>query len=459
MRSTEDPQAVRRRLLLIAYAFPPAGGVLVQRALAMARHFPANGFEVTVLTARNPAVASRDEALVSRIPAPVQVVRVFTPEPPFQLRQWFWRRLKAGNQNGEHDASTAQLWWKQRAAGLAQRLFSPEPEVWWVPFALRAARRLHRQRHFHAVVVTAPPFSLFLIGNALKREFPELILTSDFRDAWIGFYTERLDYHTSDPARRQAKQLEAETVRLSDLVVTATASWRDMMRQRYPEQDPAKIVCIPNGYEPDEAGSLVGQESAGKLKDRIVLSHFGTLFGHATPRYLLDAMEGLPAALRERCELHFAGRITEDQEPLLENRAVTIRKLGFLSHAEAIRRMRESDILLVLNTDPHCQTGKVFEYLAAGRRIVALTPPGGEVERILLDTGAGRCANPLDQNAATALLQSVIEDALTGAPFSPDVERIRQYERPRLIAGLAGLLHQKLESAPQRIKHMSRGHS
>lgn len=456
MRSTEDSHAACRRLLLIAYAFPPAGGVLVQRALAMARHLPAHGFEVTVLTARNPAVASRDEGLLSRIPPSVQVVRVFTPEPPFRLRQWFWRRLKAGSPGGGCEVSATRPGWKQQAAGLVQRLFSPEPEVWWVPFGLRAARRLHRQRNFHAVVVTCPPFSLFLIGNALKREFPELMLTSDFRDAWIGFYTERLDYHTSDPARKRAKHIEAETVQLSDLVTTATVSWRDMMRGRYTEEDPAKIVCIPNGYEPDEIGPLAAQDAPRKPKDRVVLAHFGTLFGHATPKHLLDAMESLPAALRARCELHFAGRITEDQQSLLENRGVTIRKLGFLSHAEAMQRMRESDILLVLNTDPHCQTGKVFEYLAAGRPIVALTPPGGEVERILLDTGAGRCANPWDQKAAATLLQSAIEDALGGAPFSPDVERIRRYERPRLIAGLAELLHQKLETGRQRT---SRGDS
>ena len=64
----------------------------------------------------------------------------------------------------------------------------PDPEVLWVPFATRRALKIAKRYNIDSVIVTAPPFSAFLIGNALKRKLPHLQLISDFRDEWLRFF-------------------------------------------------------------------------------------------------------------------------------------------------------------------------------------------------------------------------------------------------------------------------------
>src|SRR4051794_37761353 len=180
--------AERKSILLISYLFPPIGGVGVQRALNFAKHLPDQGFDVHVLTAKNATAATRDEALVRQIPDDVHVHTAFTPELPFEFRQKLWRFFSRPADAGAplQDAGTQKVRkpaaWKSWPGRLSRRILCPEPEVLWTPFALRKARRIIKRFDISAVVVTAPPFSSFLIGNELKRKFPHLKLISDFRD-------------------------------------------------------------------------------------------------------------------------------------------------------------------------------------------------------------------------------------------------------------------------------------
>ena len=120
----------------------------------------------------------------------------------------------------------------------------------WAPFAIRKARQIVRRHGIEAVLVTAPPFSAFLVGNALKREFPDLKLISDFRDEWLSFYLKDFEFQSSDYTRRRAEAIERETVELSDLVVAVARSSLREIRSRYPEQPDGKFLLLPNGYDP-----------------------------------------------------------------------------------------------------------------------------------------------------------------------------------------------------------------
>src|SRR5690349_15055302 len=183
----------KRRLLIISYVFPPAGGITVQRALSFAKYLTALDFEVHVLTAGNAASPVYDPGLLKHIPPEVTVHRSFTPELPFYFRKKLWG-LFSGKQKADAKApakapeAAAGRGWKSRVVAAVRRAMSPDPQVVWVPFALRRASRIIRRHGIDCVLTTAPPFSVFLIGNALKRRFPEIRLISDFRDEWIRFY-------------------------------------------------------------------------------------------------------------------------------------------------------------------------------------------------------------------------------------------------------------------------------
>lgn len=436
------------RLLLVAYAFPPVGGITVMRALSLAKYLPALGFDVHVLSALNAAAPLRDPGLLAHVPSSVTLHRTFTPELPFHFRKRLWSfvsRAKPGP--SPEGASPAQSHQESFLAGLARRFFSPDPQVVWVPFAIRAARRIIRRHRIQAVLVTAPPFSVFLIGNALKRSCPGIRLISDFRDEWLRFYLTDFDFLRSEATRRRAERIERETVSLSDLVVAVTESSLREIRSRYPDQPDSKFALVHNGYDPDALRPLFQQPSApvARTTDKVVITHLGTAYRTASPSYFLDAFRSLPDEIRSRVEIRFIGRISETEERLLSAHGPNIRILGFLPQQQALARLAETDYLLLTMTNEFSLPGKLFEYLASGKPIIALSPENGEVARLIAETGAGWCVPHDRPEAIRDVTASAIQLALEGRiPFNTRREIVSLYERPRLVASYATLIRDRL---------------
>jgi glycosyltransferase involved in cell wall biosynthesis len=446
-RSAPDPgvQEARRNLLIISYLFPPAGGIGVQRALSFAKYLPQYGFNVHVLQARNAAAPVSDPALLQQIPPQTQLHSALSLELPFALRQSIWRWL-GGSKKSSSAASkskTTSFHWKQLPTELVRRILCPEPEVLWVPLALRAARRIIREHQIQDLLVTVPPFSVLLVASSLKREFPHLNLIADFRDDWLRFYLSEFEYQKSTYVTKRAAAIEREAVQLSNRVVVVTGFMLSDIRARYPDQDSQKFALIPNGYDP---GSFPSVKASKHLGNQIVVSHIGTVYSASSPRFYLDAVDGLPPDIRERVETRFVGRFADSEKAYLQGRKSSILTLGFRPQSEALTHMAEADYLLLTMTDAASLTGKLFEYLAVGKPIIAVARKDGEVARVLQETGSGWCAAPDDPAGLRQLLLHIFENHDSGHPaIQPNREAIREYERPRL-AGQLGSLIRNLDS-------------
>ncbi len=430
-----------RRLLLISYLFPPAGGIGVQRALSLARYLPRYGYRVHVLSARNPATPVMDPDLLRRLPPEVSLHRAFTPEIPFHVRQKLWRWIARPREDPAGAATGTQGQRAGWATGAIRRLLSPDPEVVWRPFAYRAAHALIRRHRIETVLVTAPPFSAFLTGVALKRAFPEIQLVSDFRDSWLNFYLSTFDFLQGDSMRRRSTEMERRTVAASDLVVAVTPSIREELAARYPDQPASKFACVLNGYDPE---AFAGFRARPHGVSRVVVTYVGTVYTASSPRYYFRALESLPEAVRARFETRFIGRVTPEERPLLDRPGV--RELGFLPQAEAFRHLEETDYVLLVMTDAASVTGKIFEYLATGKPILAFSPPGGEVTRILEQTGGGWCVDPQDLAGARKMLEEAAARAGT-ASIQPDREAIGRFDRSRLAGEYAALIEDRRPKA------------
>ena len=428
-----------RRLLIISYLFPPAGGVAVQRALSLAKYLPDCGCEVHVLRARNAAAPVQDPGLLRHIPASVTVHSAFTPELPFQFRQRIWRWFSRGGQAGAGQAGKpSKGGWKKWVTRLTRRILCPEPEVLWVPFALRKARRIVREHEIEAILVTAPPFSAFLVGNALKRQFPNLRLITDFRDSWLGFYAATFDFQNSDYLRRRSAKIERETVENSDYVVTVTHSIQAELRTRYAAQPEHKFIYIPNGYDPAVFAAFQARRHEGT---KIVVTHLGTVYEASSPRSFLDSLKAMPEEIRNSFEVRFIGRVTDQERAALAGYGSLVRIMGFMPQAEALRQLEETDYALVVMTDAASLTGKLFEYLATRKPVLAISPDGGEIDRVLRATNCGWCSDTNDGPAIQAMIRKAYEMARSGAPgFEPNWAAVREYERPRQAAQFAKLM-------------------
>jgi glycosyltransferase involved in cell wall biosynthesis len=426
------------KLLLVSYLFPPAGGISVQRALSMARYLPAMGFEVHVLCASNAASPVYDQSLLKLVPADVRVHGSWTPEPPFKIRHAVWSLFASGApvQTGMPAPAPGRL--KTFVKNTVKRLLCPEPEILWIPFALRKARKIVRRFGIDAVLVTAPPFSAFLVGVALKREFPHLRLISDFRDEWLGFYLSESDFQSGEYTRLRATEIERETVECSDLVVAVTHSSLTRIKARYPHEADDKFKCIHNGFDPAQFQAF---NPRSHKTGKIVVTHVGTATKASSPRFYVGALEALSAAIRSKVETRFIGRITDAERAVLETENAEIRLLGFMPQNQAIRYMEETDFLLMTMTDGVSLPGKLFEYLATGKPIIAISPDGGEVQRILAETQAGWCVDPNNLGNITALLDFLFSEGSPATTLHPNWDVINSYERTRKVGRLAEAIH------------------
>ncbi len=315
---------------------------------------------------------------------------------------------------------------------LLRRLLSPDPEVAWVPFAIRKARQIIRSQDIEAVLVTAPPFSSFLIGTWLKQRFPQLRLISDFRDDWLRFYLNDFDFQRGDHMRRRAEKIQESTVRLSDLVVATTHSTLNDIRRRYPQEPNGKFLVVPNGYDPEVFGLLPTRIAS---HSKVVVTYVGTVYNVCSPRYYLDALDSLPDHVRSEFETRFIGRVADDERRFLEGRKSSIRLLGFMPQEEAVHQMEEADYLLLTVTNDFALAGKMFEYLATGKPVLAISPPDSETCRLIREGRAGWCADPGDPDAIARILLMAYQRLRTGQPqLDPNWELIRGFERPRLAS-------------------------
>ena len=431
------------RILILTYFFPPAGGVSVQRALSLAKYLPAEGCRVDVLTTRNGVYPLTDDALLEQVPPAVHVHRAFTPEPPYALRKRLWRIVAdPGRPAGPTMYLLSNV--KHLTKSLVQKVLFPDPQVLWNRWALAAASALIEKYRYDTLIVTAPPFSSFLVGNKLKQRFPSVRLVSDFRDDWM-YFLDGVDALHNEGKREAALQIERETIATADLVVAVTESTLQEIRSRHPEQPASKFAVVQNGYDPEVLRPCAREASAGP---RMVVTYVGTVYRPCSPRHYLDALDSLPEEIRSRIETRFVGRVIDDEAKVFEACKSPVRIIGFVPHADALRQMDEADFLLLILLDKKALNGKLFEYLGTGKPLIALTPPGGETGRLIQTTRSGHVVDPRDTQAISGLMQRLCIARIEGRHgTNPDWDLIRQFERPRLAAKYRRLIQEQSPTA------------
>ncbi len=423
-----------KRVLYLAFFFPPLGGAGVQRTVKFVRYLPQFGWNATVVTARA-AYWMRDASLAAEISPSTRVLRAPCPGA----------RFLGGGQGGSGKRSHTRTSLLRR---LARGLLVPDAYLGWAWHARRAAARelsaaAAAGEPYHAVITTSSPDSAHLAGRALRRQGGPPWL-ADFRDPW----TRRLAYAPPTTWHdRRHRRLESSCLRTADLITVTTEETRDDFLLRYPEETLGRIEVIPNGYDEEdfvraEQGAYppVGEEDEGP-----VLLHAGQL---NPERPLTPFLRGLGLAVDtasargERIRVVFLGAHYDRHRA--EVRAAELESIvTFLpprAHVEAVAALRRARALLLLEDDSDrgrlVLPGKVFEYLRSGRPILACVPRGGAADRIVRANGGGEVVDPARPDDIARGVSAVLAPGRTGA----DPDSIRIYERRVLASRLASLL-------------------
>lgn len=429
-------------VLLVTYSFPPAGGVGVLRAASLARYLPAEGIRLNVLTARNASAVGNDPKLLDAIPPEVSVHRTMTIDLPFNIKKKIKKFITGGKSGSNQDFTVASAGKPIFLKRALQDILLPDPQVTWLPVLTRAARRVIKKCHIDIVLITAPPFSSVLLVEKLRKEFPRLAIVVDFRDEWLSTTIELVGFSSSEYARNIAREAEASAVKHATAIVAVTEASRREIRSRYPQEPESKFHLIPNGFDSTKLHSA-GLSAKPKIDGKIMVTYTGTVYTSTNPTMLVRALQSLPIDLKSRFRLRFIGHIEEPRfrEALLQLGDMVELK-GFLPQNEALAVMNETDYALLITHDPLNVAAKFYDYIGAGKPILAVIHPLGEVRRLMDELRAGWWA---DSREIKDISQLFIDAAARGdslrAEFHPDLEKIAQFERKVIAQHYAALLY------------------
>ncbi|HEY3185370.1 MAG TPA: glycosyltransferase family 4 protein [Gaiellaceae bacterium] len=413
------------KVLLVTLYFPPAGGGGVQRPLKFATHLPELGIETHVLAPDDPKWIHRDEELVPPTLAWVHRARYLGPKgrkPAEELH---------GTQGLER--------WSRQARLAGRRLLVPDENVSWNLTAIPTAIRIVKQEGIDVVLTTSPPSSVHLVGAAVKKA-TGIPWVADLRDSLVANPHRRAESLVVR-AKEQGEHAVARLVaRNADAIVAVSEAIADELRERQPR---GRVHHISNGSDFDDFAGLDYTRGA-----RFRITHTGSFFGKRDPRPFLTALERVDDVVAR-----FVGDFRSADREWAETLRLgdRLELIPYAPRRHALELQRDSEALLLLIPEAGGRgrgvlSGKVFEYLAAERPILAVVPPDGAAAELLRETGAGIVVAPEDVDGIARELAALRDawraGALDGPPLSDEwrhklSRRTRVEELARLLESLA----------------------
>ncbi|MDO9554312.1 glycosyltransferase family 4 protein [Rhodonellum sp.] len=428
-----------KRVLIITYYWPPSAGSGVQRWLKFAKYLPDFGWDPVIFTPENPDFELRDESLLKEVEPQTEVLKFPIWEP-----YGIFRKLK-----GEKLGDTAKVLEKKEKSILDQlgislraNLLVPDPRVFWVRPSVKFLKDLVDQGQFQAVITTGPPHSMHLIGRNLKRKtgIPWL---ADFRDPWSQW--EFLDaLPMMKMVRNIHKKLEMSVLKEADTITTISPTFQ----KDFEALAHKKIHLLTNGYDPSDMPGNWSDILPDQGKLEIVYT--GVIDSIRNPIPFLEAMQAVFEKSENPVKLRFVGKVSEQVQEFIaeeEWRRAHVALEGYVSHEEVFGFYQKAHLLLLILTDTKNAKGnipgKLFEYMATGRPILALGDPYGDAAIILKKANAGQVFAHTDREG----VQTFLREFISQRDF-PVSDSVVQYSRKQRTQVLAQLLDAQTDPLP-----------
>lgn len=428
-------------VLVIAYHVPPGGGPGVQRVLKHITYLREWGWKPVVLTVQNGDFPARDETLLAKIPSDVPVIRTPILEPYRLYRKFMGSKGAAVDVNVNKSAGDRKSFKEHIVHGIRATLFVPDARIaWWRP-AVKEALKLVKQYNIKAVYSSSPPYTCALIARSVKRK-THLPWVAGFRDPWTGFLTTPERWFL--PAWIDRK-MERSVFEEADAIECAWKGITTDALHKMPYLDSSKFYHVPNGFDSADFPQIEYRPNS-----RFTITYTGSLYGHRTPRALLQALEHLctqQLITVDEIKLVFVGRFSTEVNEMLSTTILqpSVECVDYVPHEESMGYLQRSEmsLLIVDETKESAEIvpGKVYEYLGIGRPIIAIAPKGSAIENLMQETNGGFCVEPTDSNELARHLLQSIERWRNGLVIAqPNQSAVARYERRNSAKSLATIL-------------------
>lgn len=373
-----------KKVLIITYYWPPAGGPGVQRWLKFVKYLPEFGIDPIVYIPENPTYPIVDEALLREVSPELTILKKKVFEP-YALAGMFSKNKVKKMSAGIIPNSKKQSFLEKLALWIRGNVFIPDARVFWVRPSVRFLSKYIRENGIDTIITTGPPHSLHLIGRKLQKKL-QVKWVADFRDPWttIGY---QKDLKLTKFSESRHKKLERNVLHSADqIIVTSNTTKRD-----FSALTNKPIEVITNGFDQETF-------TPKPLDEKFSLAHIGSLLSERDPVLLWQVLSELVNEIpgfSDHFELKLIGTLSPEvlDSIALYGLSKFVNDLGYLPHAQAITHQRSSQVLLLIEINSlHTKSiipGKLFEYMVSGRPIVAIGPNGSDFADIITQTNTG----------------------------------------------------------------------
>ena len=431
-----------KNVLILTYYWPPTGGAGVHRWLKFVKYLRRFGWEPIVYTPENPEPPLLDPSLENDIPQGLTVLKTRIWEPYSLYKKFVGRPPDKGFQAGFLSEQKVPKRKQDLSVWIRGNFFIPDARKYWIRPSVKYLSAYLKEVPVQVVVTTGPPHSLHLIGLKLKQKL-NIPWVADFRDPWTGidFYSRLKLTRAAD---RKHHRLEQQVIMQADAVITVSHGLKIDFR-KYRQNG---IHVITNGYDPEDIPS-VPVEPAGDF----LITHLGSVNADRNPHAFWKAVsESLQEnePFKKHLRIRFIGKtdVTVRASILEHGLENYVELCPPVPHEQVFTLLKQSRLLfLPVNRTPNAAsilTGKLYEYLAAGRPVLGIGPEDGEMARILEETGAGRVCHWDSPDRIKSFLEEIFEKYLAGQ--SPAIPvNTENYSRVELTRNLAKILDQTVD--------------
>ena len=432
-----------KRVLIITYYWPTSGGSGVQRWLKMSKYLPENGWQPVIYTTKDAEYPIVDTSLEKDVVPEVEVIRRPIIEPYTLYKKFLGIKKEDTIKAGFASEKKKSGWKENLSVWIRGNCFIPDARCWWVKPSVRYLKEYLKAHPVDAIISTGPPHSMHLIAMKLK-EATGLPWIADFRDPWteIDFYDE---LRLTSWADRKHHKLEHEVLTKADKIVTIgwdCAKGLGRLGNR-------NVKVIQNGFD----WELDPNEEKTPLTNEFTLTHLGVVGPARNAPVLWQALQELKNEIDgfdKTLKIRFVGHVDQSVIESLDACGLTenVERIAHVPHNE-VKQFQESSqvLLLLINNAPNAKgivTGKLYEYLASLRPILAIGPEDGDAASILNKAQAGTIVNFEDKERMKKVVSEYYRRYLSNGLPNNSAATIEKYSR-RALAGEYAQLLNKIE--------------
>lgn len=390
-----------KKVLIITYYWPPAGGPGVQRWLKFVKYLPEFNIQPIVYCPENPLYPTLDSSLLQEVDSKITVLKHPIKEPLRFLSLLFKSKTNILSKGGIPDSKKQSLF-ERFLLYIRGNFFVPDARVFWVKPSVKYLSSYILKHQIDTIITTGPPHSVHLIGMQLKVKH-KLRWYADFRDPWTD-----ISYHKNLNLTQNTQQkhlkLERQVLNKSDQIIVTSSQ----TKQLFSKITQPPISVITNGFDDENVSSII-------LDSKFSLTHIGSLFDQRNPTLLWNVLSELIEEFPEfkaNFQLVLVGNVSADIKASMDSAKLTsfLKIVGSVTHNEAIMYQRKTQVLLLIEANTteasYIIPGKLFEYINANRPILALGPKQSDIPSILKDTQTGKY---FDYENGTALKTHILE--------------------------------------------------